>query len=349
MKRTKQQPMSTQVKQKVNKPILKKPELDGSIEIMVSTGSTLLDLAISGTRVRGGGIPTGILVEVFGPSGAGKTVLLSEIAGAIKRNKGDVMFHDPEGRLNNQFAKIFDLDIKTIDYAKTNTIPEVFSQIRGWKPKGKINGILADSLAALSTEMEMGKDEGDKMGMRRAKEFSEELRKTARILAQSNMLMVCSNQLRVNVGATYGPKYTTPGGEAIGYYASLRLQIKPMLKDSKIKRTEKTNGKDETRVVGITSEITVMKSSVDKPHRIAPLTVLFDYGIDDIRENLKFVKKYKDSSTYTLNGEKLAVKLERAIEMIEDDNRAKELKEEVIDLWESIEARFIVNRKPKQR
>ena len=71
--------------------------------------------------------------------------------------------------------------------------------------------------------MEMEKDEGDKMGMRRAKEFSEELRKTARILAQSNMLMVCSNQLRVNVGATYGPKYTTPGGEAIGYYASLRL------------------------------------------------------------------------------------------------------------------------------
>jgi len=341
--------LSKQIKKHATTPVKKKPEHSGSLESMISTGSTLLDLAISGSRVRGGGLPSGILVEVYGPSGAGKTVLLSEIAGTIKRKKGDVMFHDPEGRLNNQFAKIFDLDIETIDYAKTNTIPEVFSKIRSWDPKGPINGIMADSLAALSTNMEMSNEEGDKMGMRRAKEFSEELRKTARIIAQSNMLMVCSNQLRVNVGVTYGPKYTTPGGEALGYYASLRLQIKPILQDSKIKRTEKVNGKDVTRIIGITSEITVTKSSVDKPYRIAPLTILFDYGIDDIRENLKFVKKYTGATTYALDGSKLFTSLEKSIEHIEEEGQEEELREEVIDLWEEIEQKFESDRKKKKR
>jgi RecA/RadA recombinase len=97
--------------------------------------------------------------------------------------------------LNKQFARIFGLDTNLMGYSRPNTVPEVFSAVRYWKPEpeGKIHGVFADSLAALSTDMEMGKDEGDKYGMRRAKEFSEELRKTCRILAQKNYLMVCSN------------------------------------------------------------------------------------------------------------------------------------------------------------
>jgi len=349
MRRTKEQPISAQVKGKVSKSIPTKKKTIGDVGSMISTGSTLLDLAISGTRIAGGGIPGGIIVEIFGPSGSGKTVLLSEVAGAIKRADGDVMFHDPEGRLNDQFAKIFDLDIETIDYARTNTIPEVFSKIRSWKPRGNINGIMADSLAALSTNLEMSNDDGDKMGMRRAKEFSEELRKTARILAQSNMLLVCSNQLRVNVGATFGPKFTTPGGEAIGYYSSLRLQIKPTLKNSKIKRTETVKGKEVIRIVGITSEVTVVKSSIDKPYRTAPVTILFDYGIDDIRENLKFIKTFSDANVYTIRGQKLSPSLEKSIDMVERNDQEDELREEVIDLWTAMEERFESDRKKKKR
>ena len=152
----------------------------------ISTGSTLLDLAISGGRVRGGGLPAGILVEIFGPSGSGKTVLLSEIAGNIQTKGGEIMFHDPEARLNKQFAKMFGLVLKDEDYTRTDTIPELFKSVRAWEPpekKGTIHGVMADSLAALSTDQEMDNEEGDKMGMRRPKEFSEQLRRTCRILA----------------------------------------------------------------------------------------------------------------------------------------------------------------------
>ncbi|KKK92006.1 hypothetical protein LCGC14_2707230, partial [marine sediment metagenome] len=245
MKRTKKPPfLSEQIKRKIAKPTVKKAEYDGDIGTVISTGSTLLDLAICGGRVRGGGIPGGILVEIFGPASSGKTVLLSEIAGATQRQKGQIMFNDPEARLNKQFAQIFGLDTDKMNYTTPNTVPEVFKAVRGWEPEGKgIHGIFADSLAALSTHLEMDKDEGDKMGMRRAKEFSEELRKTCRILAKNNYLMVCSNQIRQTMNE-FGPKYKSPGGEAVGFYSSLRLRTEIA---KKISRTIKLAGKEVKR------------------------------------------------------------------------------------------------------
>src|SRR5690606_33954727 len=132
-------------------------KLDGNTQHMISTGSTLLDLAICGGRLKQGGLPGGILVEISGPSQTGKTVLLCEIAGDVQRKGGEVLFSDPEARLNKQFAKLFDLDVSTIEYNRPNTVPEVFAPVRDWEPKGKkvVHGIFADSLAALSTDMEM--------------------------------------------------------------------------------------------------------------------------------------------------------------------------------------------------
>ena len=348
MKRTKTtEPLSKQMKKKAARPAEKKKDYEGNAEIMISTGSTLLDLAISGGRVRGGGIPAGILVEIFGPSGAGKTVLLCEIAGAVQRIKGNIMFHDPEARLNKTFAQLFDLNTDEIDYDTPDTIPEVFSRVRKWEPEGKINGIFADSLAALSTKMEMDNDDGDKMGMRRAKEFSEELRKTARILTQKNLLMVCSNQVRMNMDAgPYGQKYISPGGESIGFYSSLRLRAS---KAQKIYSKERIAGKEVKRVIGVETEIEVFKSSIWKPHRTAPITIIFDYGIDDIRANLQFIKNYTKNTTYMIGDEKLAVGMEDSIAIVEEDGLEKKLKDEVIELWEEIEEKFSSDRKPKKR
>lgn len=341
-------PLSKQMKQRSLQPKEKK-DPDGDFSTVISTGSTLLDLAISGTRVRGGGLPGGILVEIFGPSGSGKTVLLSELAGCIQRKGGEVMFHDPEARLNKQFAKQFDLDTDSISYSKPNTVTAVFKEVRDWEPESKkmINGIFTDSLAALSTDMEMEKDEGDKMGMRRAKEFSEELRKTCRIITEKNLLMVCSNQVRVNADAgPYGQKYVTPGGEAVGFYASLRLRT---LRPEKIKQKVKVSGgKEVTRVIGVETEIEVFKSSIDKPYRTAPVIILFDYGIDDIRANLQFIKDFTKNTTYTLGGEMLSNSMEDAIRKVEHHKLQKKLKEEVIDLWEEIESKFITERKKER-
>lgn len=339
-----------QMKRRVNTEITDN-ELDGTFTgNNISTGSTLLDLAISGGRVRGGGLPGGILVEIFGPSGSGKTVLLSEIAGSIQRQGGEVVFHDPEARLNKQFAKQFDLKLKDENYHQPNTVPEVFESVRAWKPPVKrniIHGIMADSLAALSTDMEMEKKEGDKMGMRRAKEFSEELRKTCRLLAQDNYLMVCSNQVRVNVDAgPYGQKYTTPGGESVAFYSSLRLQTKVV---KKLTKEISFHSKDVEKVVGVDIEVYVYKSSIWKPYESAPVTIVFDYGIDDIRQNLQFVKRYSNKSIFSLGGESLDKSLENSIAIIEKENRENELREEVILLWNKIERQFDSNRKSKVR
>jgi protein RecA len=329
--------------------MLKEKEYEGDTSNMISTGSTLLDLAISGGRVKGGGLPGGILVEIFGPSGSGKTVLLCEIAGSVQRKQGDIMFHDPEARLNQQFARLFDLNMEEASYSKPNTVTEVFQGVRKWEPKtkAKIHGIFTDSLAALSTNIEMEKEEGDKMGMRRAKELSEELRKTCRILTDKNYLMVCSNQVRINVdGGQYAPKYVTPGGEAVGFYSSLRLRtFKPELIKSKIK----VANKEVTRIIGVTTLIEVFKSSIWKPYRIAPVTILFDYGIDDVRENLQFVKDYTKNTVYTLNGENLSNSMEEAIHIVEAEGLTRKLKQETIMLWEEIEKKFKTVRKPKMR
>ena len=344
MKRRK---LSEQVEEKLAKEPEEKSQYDGK-DITVSTGSTLLDLAISGGRFREGGIPLGILVEIFGPSGAGKTVLLSQLAANLQRLGGKVMFHDPEARLNKQFARIFGLDTGEIEYTIPNTIPEVFQSVRDWvsqeeAEKGTIHGVFADSLAALSTEMEM--EEGDKMGMRRAKEFSEELRKTCRIITQRNVLMVCSNQIRQNLDAgPYGMKYKSPGGEAIGFYSSLRLRFGS---PQKIKEKKKIRGKEHQRVVGVHTEIEVFKSSVWKPYRTAEVYILFDYGIDDIRANLRFLKTNTGSTVYAIKDTKLDRSLERSIQIVEEENLEQELRNAVIELWNEIEEEFQENRKPK--
>jgi len=312
----------------------------------ISTGSTLLDLAISGGVMPGGGLPGGILVEIFGPPSCGKTVLLTEIAGSVQRQGGEVMFYDPEARLNKLFAKRFGLNTDIMVYSTPGTVPEVFAPIRKWEPHddSKIHGVFADSLAALSTEMEM--DDKDQYGMRRAKEFSEELRKTCRVLTTKNFLMVCSNQVRENVNAgPYEPKYRSPGGLSIGFYSSLRLRCS---NPQKIKR-EKTiqSGKLVSRIVGVETHIEVHKSSIWKPFHSAIVPILFDYGVDDIRANLQFLKEHTKAKTYIVNGQKLSNGLDHACSIVEHDKLQKSLQQEVTNLWMEIEGKFIHERKPK--
>jgi RecA/RadA recombinase len=340
--------LSEQVKDKVEsgKTRAKKPELDGDITKMISTGSTLLDLAISGGRVRGGGIPAGVFVEIFGPPQSGKSILLCEIAGYVQRQKGKVKFHDPEGRLVKEFAEVFDLDVDSIELTMPDTVTELFEVVRNWEPETHdvVNGIFADSLAALTTKAEL--EGSDPYGMRRAKEFSEQLRLTCREFPRKNYLMICSNQIRENIDAgLYGPKFKSPGGKGLEHYSSVRLRTK-VLKRIKPKRKVYV---EETRETGIEVEVEVVKNSVWKPSRKALLTIDLDYGIDDVSENLRFLKDHRGDNTYKLHGETLARNRMAAVRIIEDTDAESELREEVIDLWEEIEEKFKTNRKTKKR
>ena len=348
--------LTEQVEQSAERKIEPAPEYDGNLDLITSTGSTLLDLEISGEHIRGGGIPAGIFVEVFGKNSTGKTVLLCEIAGNIQRQSGEVMFKDPEGRLNKQFSRRFGLKPDEIDYSTPDTVPEVFKPIRTWKPKNTevVNGIFADSLAALSTELELGEKE-DKMGMRRAKEFSQECRKTCRIIKNNNFLMVCSNQMRAT-GNTFGPSEAATGGNAIPYYSCLRIGIsvkERLTRDIEFDTGRKDEkGKTITNTVkkfyGIEAEAFIAKSSVGMPYGTALLYILGQYGIDDVRANLVWYKQATKSTTYFAGGRGL----EEAIAFVERDGKAKELREAVIDLWGKIfqlGAKKERERQPKER
>ena len=321
----------------------------GNTEIMISTGSTLLDLAICGTRKRGGGIPGGILLEAFGPNSSGKTVLLCEIGGAIQRQGGDIQFNDPEARLNKNFAKMFDLNTDDLTIEEPDTVTEMFNGIRDWRPrtKAKVHGCLTDSLAALSTKLEMKDAEGDKMGMRRAKEFSEGLRKTCRILKQNNWLMVCSNQIRENAGAgLFEEKVTAPGGKAIGFYASIRLRFGNPIK---VKKKLIIKNKEIVKVIGIKTRVEVYKNSCDVPYRTVDVYIQFDYGVDNTRANLQYLKDFRGTSIYCIDEVKLDKSMEKSIKIVERENIEEDLQEAVIDLWEEINDKFKVERKKKVR
>jgi protein RecA len=351
MERKNKEPLATQMKKHVNSPKKKDDDYvpyEGNFNTVTSTGSTLVNLAISGKRIRGGGLPGGTVVVVSGPSQSGKTAFLSEIAGNIKQGGGENQFHDPEGRLDQEFARIFGMELDKENYHQPDTITGLFEIARLWKPKKTIttiNGIFGDSLAALSTKLEMESEDGDKMGGRRAKEFSEQFRKFCRQIKQLNYLMVCSNQLRENMdGNKYSPKYTEPGGQALKFYPSVRLRFGA---PKNIPKKITFKGKEIEKIIGIETEVQAIKT-VDDPYRKAPLFIIYGYGIDDIRANLQYIKTYKGLSIYTVNGTKLDISMEESIKIVEQNNLINELKEETIDLWEEIESKFVSERKPKR-
>jgi recombination protein RecA len=314
----------------------------------VSTGSTLLDLAISGGRLERGGIPGGIIVEIFGPSGAGKSALLSELSASTQSRGGKVKFLDPEARLDKAYTEIYGVNIKEdFEYARPDTVSGMFvDEIWNWDTPNKdvINMIAADSLAALSTNMEMDNDDGDKMGMRRAKEFSEGLRKTCRLIAQNNWLIAMSNQIRMGEGG----KVTTPGGHGVPFYASLRMQIKPGYPTSKIVKKKKMGKTEVSKVLGILSEVTIVKSSVDDPWRTAPLSIIFGYGIDTIRDELQYYKDLTGETTYNCFDKTYAA-MDPAIAFIEDNGFKRKLQDRTIGLWNEVQDKFKTNRRVKDR
>jgi len=321
----------------------------GNFGYVISTGSTLLDKAISGDVVREGGIPGGIMVEISGPSGSGKSSLMTEICASAQSRGGKVKILDPEGRLQKEYCKKFGLKIQEEDYARPDTVKEVFDIIEEeWDtdPKqesGVIHVIGVDSIAALSTEMEMESE--DKMGGKRAKDFSAGLRKTARLIAQNNKIVVFTNQERETM-ASFGPRRTTPGGMAVKYYSSLRIR---MSLDEKIERKIKVV-KEEKRIIGIKSSCEVIKSSIDEPFRIAPVYIIFNYGIDDVRANLQWLKDHSKLTQFGIEGNPLFTSINDAIRYYEDSNeRILLLKNAVINLWDEINQALKTDRKPKMR
>jgi recombination protein RecA len=334
--------IAREVAKDIENPI-KKESNDVDLSKVISTGSTLLDLIISGGRRRGGGVPGGIVMEVYGPAWSGKTAILSEMSASVQLNDGDIQYEDPEGRFDKEYGRIYGVTLNKENYHMPDTVSQVFEDIRIWEPKskgsGSINIVATDSLAALSTELELEK--GDKMGMRRAKEFSEGFRKLARVIKKNNLLVACSNQMR---DGEYGD--VTPGGQAIKYYSSLRVSVKQA---SKVEKKTMFNGKEIKKVIGIESKCCVVKSTVDDPYRECRIFIVFRHGIDDVRGNLQYIKDIMDSPVYICPDDKSYKSMESAINHVEQLDLEEKLREKVIDLWGEVESKLEVKRKDKVR
>ena len=134
--------------------------------------------------------------------------------------------------------------------------------------------------------------------MRRAKEFSEGLRKTCRTFAKKNVLMVCSNQIRD--GGPNGTK-TIPGGNAVPFYSTVRMQVSPGYPKSKITKEKTIRGAKQKKVIGIQSTVKITKNSLDDPFREVPIFLVFGYGIDDVRGNLMWYKDANNSKKLIRN------------------------------------------------
>lgn len=327
---------------------------------VISTGSTLLDLAISAKRVHGGGVPAGIMMEVYGPSSSGKTALLADLAASAKYHGGDVRFGDPEGRLDTAYARRCGLDLLPGEYYRPDTVDELEAEVLGWKPKpstqGAINLACADSIAAFSTAAEM--EAGHKMAAaKRAQMFHQMFRKAGRLIANNGWIIACSNHEQINFDS--GAR-TTPGGNALKYWASIRIRVSKDYQGGTITRSwlrpsdevdvkGKPIGKKEIKIdTGIRATAKIVKNSVSDPFREVPLFIMFGIGIDDIRGNLQWLKETSKATTYDCINRAMT-QISPAIKYIETYNLEAQLREKVIQLWNEIDAHFTVDRKSKVR
>lgn len=314
----------------------RKPILWDQVAI-ISTGSTLLDLTISGGRTKYGGIPACIFAEAHGPSGSGKTALLSAVCSNVQRMGGATQNQDPEARLDKEYARIYDVEINKDNYSRPERVEDVFSFIETWDTPKRPKALFTDSLAALTTQMEQ--DDKDGMSQQRAKQFHKGFRKNARII--SEMLWLCSNQ------EIDGPKgMNTPGGNAIKFYASLRIRLYQLGKVT-VKKKNKY-GVELENSIGIKTNCHITKSTVDDPYRECEIYIIFGLGIDDVRGNLQYLKDMQKLTGYPTPDGKKYMGMDQAIQHIEEDGLHKELREQTVDLWHENQELFKMNRTRKK-
>jgi RecA/RadA recombinase len=315
---------------------------------VLSTGSTLLDCAISSERVYGGGVPAGVILEIYGPSSSGKTAILAELAASAKFKGGAARFDDPEGRLDTKYAQQCGLTLTKKEYGRPDTVEDLFEGLEAWTPKGKkgtLHVSCEDSIAAFSTRAEMADPNMEYAAAKRAQKYHQGFRTLGRRIAQEGWIIACSNHELVNFET--GAK-STPGGNALKYWASIRLRIAKAYRQGDIKRTWKISSATVERIIGIRSDVKVVKNSCGQPFREAPVFIIFGKGIDDVRGNLWWLKTTLGTDKYDCVDKEYS-DIYAAIKYVEDNNLEAQLRDKVIKLWNTIDLHFTDDRKPKVR
>ena len=266
----------------------------------VPTGALALDLALGI-----GGMPRGRIAEIFGPEGSGKTTLATHVVAEAQRNGGICAYIDAEHAMDPVYAKAIGVDVDELLISQPDTGEQALEIADMLIRSGALDVVVIDSVAALTPRAEIEGDMGDTHVGLQARLMSQALRKLTSNLNKSKTICIFINQIREKIGVMFGSPETTPGGSALKFYSSVRLDIR---------RIEAI--KDGTEIVGNRTRVKVVKNKCAPPFRQAEFDIMYGAGISregsvfDLGSDLDIVKK--SGAWYTYEGEQLGQGRENA-------------------------------------
>jgi len=291
---------------------------------VISTGSLGLDKALGI-----GGLPRGRIVEMMGWESSGKTTLaIHVIAEAHKNPDSWCAFIDVEHAFDSQYAENLGVDLARLKISQPSNAEEALEIADRLCKSGDFDVVVLDSVAALVTKAELERTMGESNMGKQSMLMSQAMRKLTPIVNQSNTLMVFINQMREKIGVMFGSPETTPGGNALKFYASVRLDIRRYIGD---KSGAISEGGER---VGNLTKVKVIKNKTSPPFRECEFNIIYGEGIDNYGEILKLATDseviIKSGITYTYKGEKLGVGRDKALQALKDDLKMyNEVKEKV--------------------
>ena len=284
----------------------------------IPTGALSLDVALGI-----GGIPRGRIIEIFGPESSGKTTLALHAIAEAQKMGGEAAFIDAEHALDPVYAKHLGVDIDNLIVSQPDTGEQALEIAEALTRSGAIDVIVVDSVAALVPKAEIDGDMGDAHVGLQARLMSQALRKLAGVINKSKTVIIFINQLREKVGIMFGNPETTPGGRALKFYASVRLDIRKV-----------ENLKVDGTVVGARAKVKVIKNKVAPPFREAEFDIIYGKGISkegnilDLAVNLDIINK--SGAWFSYNGEKIGQGRDNAKKYMEENPEfTKEIEEKV--------------------